>query len=339
MLDLRRDYSEDELVEFARGLPLDFAPGSKWSYSNTGYVLLGIIIRRAGGKFYGDELRERVFAPLGMKTARVISEADIVANRAGGYRLDDAGELKNQEWVSPTLNTTADGALYVTILDMVAWDAGLRATSVLSREQLAEAWTPVRLKGGATESYGFGWFISEQRGSPLIEHSGSWQGFETHIARYTERGITVIVLANLADANPQRIATEVAGIVDNELRLPDPREPVKDPDSGRTRRVLDALVAWTEARPSEDMTESFAQLRDDSPRANYFRAIFRERVSGREAFNYLGEVDVASRGIERNGARIARIAYFGVIRPKGADRVAAYLDGSGRIADFTYGGY
>lgn len=99
-------------------------------------MLLGLIVRKASGQFYGDVLRDRVFAPLGMKTARVIDEAAIVRHRAAGYVMED-GELRNQAWVAPTLNTTADGALYLSLRDMVAWDAGLRARQLLS----AEGWT------------------------------------------------------------------------------------------------------------------------------------------------------------------------------------------------------
>ena len=84
VVDLRRDYTEDELVRVAAALPPQFAPGQRWSYSNTGYVLLGVIIRRVSGRFYGDLLRERIFIPLGMRTARVISEADIVPSRSTG---------------------------------------------------------------------------------------------------------------------------------------------------------------------------------------------------------------------------------------------------------------
>ena len=107
-------------------MPLDFLPGAQWKYSNTGYVLLGAIVRKVSGSFYGDVLRDRVFKPLGMPTARVIDEADIVPHRASGYRLRD-GELKNQEWVSPSLNTTADGSLYLSLRDLIAWDRGIRA--------------------------------------------------------------------------------------------------------------------------------------------------------------------------------------------------------------------
>jgi CubicO group peptidase (beta-lactamase class C family) len=120
--DFRRDYSEAQLLKIVEGVPLAFTPGTKWSYSNLGYFTLGILIHQVTGKFYGDFLQERIFQPLGMTTTRIISEADIIPNRSAGYRLVK-GELKNQEWVSPTLNTTADGALYFSILDLAKWDA------------------------------------------------------------------------------------------------------------------------------------------------------------------------------------------------------------------------
>ncbi len=129
-IDNRRDYTEDDLARLAFTMPLDFTPGDQWKYSNTGYVLLGGIVRKASGRFYGDLLKERVFAPLGMTTARVISEADIVPKRASGYRLAD-DRLQNQDWVSPTLNTTADGSLYLSLRDVMAWDRGLRAQALL----------------------------------------------------------------------------------------------------------------------------------------------------------------------------------------------------------------
>ena len=127
MIDERRDYTEDELARFAYKLTLEFTPGSRWNYSNTGYVLLGIIVHKVSGVFYGDVLAERVFRPIGMKTTRVISEADIVLHRAAGYRLVK-GEVKNQEWVSPTLNTTADGSLYFSLRDMAPCACSSAAT-------------------------------------------------------------------------------------------------------------------------------------------------------------------------------------------------------------------
>jgi CubicO group peptidase (beta-lactamase class C family) len=110
-------------------------------------------------KFYGDFLQERVFGPLGMSTTRIISEEDIIPNRAAGYRVVK-GQLKNQEWVSPTLNTTADGSLYFSILDLEKWDAALTQGNLLKKSSFDEMWTIQKLKDGKPNSgdYGFGWF-------------------------------------------------------------------------------------------------------------------------------------------------------------------------------------
>jgi len=144
--DFRRDYTEDELLKIVESIPLAFPPGSKWSYSNLGYLTLGVLIHRVTGQFYGDFLDNRIFQPLGMNT-RVISEADIIPNRAAGYRLVK-GQLKNQEWVAPALNTTADGSLYFTILDLAKWDAALYTEKLLKRSSLDLMWTPVKLATG-----------------------------------------------------------------------------------------------------------------------------------------------------------------------------------------------
>ena len=108
--DYRRDYTDDELLQKIALLPLDFQPGENWSYSNSGYVLLGIIINKVTGQFYGDLLQHYIFEPLGMHTARIISESDIIPNRVTGYQLVN-GTLKNSGYVSPSLNRTADGSL------------------------------------------------------------------------------------------------------------------------------------------------------------------------------------------------------------------------------------
>jgi CubicO group peptidase (beta-lactamase class C family) len=224
--DFRRDYTEDEMLKRAEAIPLAFQPGEKWSYSNLGYVVLGVLIHKVSGKFYGDFLQERVFKPLGMNTARIISEAHIVPNRAAGYTLVK-GELKNQAWVSPTLNTTADGALYLTVYDMAKWDLALYTEKLLHKASLEQMWTPVKLNNGKTEGYGFGWGLAEVRGHHIIQHGGSWQGFKSYIARYVDDKLTVIVFANLAQANPTKIAHGIAAIYNPEF-APVPPKPIED---------------------------------------------------------------------------------------------------------------
>ena len=212
-VNLRNDYTEDDLFKKFSGLPLDFPPGSQWRYSNSGYVILGILIHKVTGQFYGDVLQERIFRPLGMTSTRIISEADIIPNRAAGYRLVN-GEIKNQEWVSPTLNTTADGALYTNVVDMAKWDAALYTEKLLKQGSLNQMWTPVRLNDGKTAEYGFGWDINRVNGHRLIEHGGAWQGFTTQISRYVDDKFTVIVLTNLDSehSEPDKIAHNVAAI-------------------------------------------------------------------------------------------------------------------------------
>ena len=214
--DFRRDYTEDELYERAKAIPLAFQPGDKWSYSNLGYVMLGIVIHKVSGKFYGDFLQERIFKPLDMSTARVISEADIIPNRAAGYRLDK-DQLKNQNWVSPSLNTTADGALYMNVYDMAKWDAALYTEKLLKRSSLEQMWTRVKLNNGETQAYGFGWSIGETRGHRFVQHGGAWQGFKAQIIRYHDDKFTVILFANQARANQFKLAQGVAALFNPEL--------------------------------------------------------------------------------------------------------------------------
>jgi hypothetical protein len=209
-------------------------------------VLLGIIAGRAGGRFYGDQLRERVFAPLGMSTARIISEEDIVPNRAAGYRLV-RGELKNQEWVAPQLNTTADGALYFSARDLVAWERGLRARSLLKPASWAQVLEPVKLRSGRPYPYGMGWAVDTAGGALVQQHGGSWQGFKTQLSRYIGDDLTIIVLANLAQANPARFSEGIAAIYNPRLAAPLPT-PIADNDPtvvDRVRTLLASAAAGT----------------------------------------------------------------------------------------------
>jgi CubicO group peptidase (beta-lactamase class C family) len=209
--DFRKDCTEADLLKIVEGIPLAFPPGTNYSYANLGYLTLGILIHQVTGEFYGDFLQERIFRPLGMTTTRIISEADIIPNRSAGYRLVK-GELKNQEWVSPTLNTTADGALYFSILDLAKWDAALYTEKLLRRSSFDQMWTPAKLLNGQANpgNYGFGWSILRKDGHRVLDHGGAWQGFEVHISRYVDAKLTVVVLTNLADADPGKIAGHIA---------------------------------------------------------------------------------------------------------------------------------
>ena len=253
---LRLDFTEDQLVSKIEKLPIEFKPGDKWVYRNTNYLLLGVIIHRVAGRFYGEYLHEKIFAPLGMKSTRIISDRDVIPERAAGYEID-GGILKNQSFVSPTFNSTADGALYFDVIDLEKWDRALYGTTVLAKASLDQMWTPFVLNDGTANSagYGFGWFIGEQNGHRVVRHSGAWQGFTCEIARYVNDGITVVVLTNLdsSHSNPENIARVIAGLVDAAL-MPKPSEAIADskPEIATlVRTVLVKMIA------DEDLTNYF----------------------------------------------------------------------------------
>ncbi|MGH9733353.1 MAG: serine hydrolase domain-containing protein [Candidatus Acidiferrales bacterium] len=251
---LRLDFTEDQLIKKFYALPIEWAPGTNWAYRNTNYVILGVLIHKLTGERYDQFLHDRIFAPLGMNSTRLISDRDIIKNRASGYEIDDHGQLKNQEWVSPTFNSTADGALYFNVLDMAKWDAALYSTRLLTQASLDRIWTVYPLKDGKPNpgNYGYGWEITKFHGHKLIEHGGAWQGFTCDISRYPDDSLTVVVLTNLdsGHSRPEVIAHVVAGLVEPAL-MPAKLTAIADNNPGianALRKVLDELVAGTDIR-------------------------------------------------------------------------------------------
>lgn len=224
-LDFQKDYTEDQLLAVITKDKLIFPPGEKWMYSNGGYVLLGIIIHKTSGKFYGDYLQEIIFKPLKMASTRVNSYADIIPNRAAGYELID-NHLKNQNWVSPTLITTADGSIVTSLNDMAKWNDALDKREILNEEHYQAWWSPIKLNNGSHYPYGFGWITSQLNGRSLIQHPGQFQGFRTHIARFPEDKLSIIVLINGNFADPVFIAQHVAGFYHPAL-TPTIHQPIK----------------------------------------------------------------------------------------------------------------
>ena len=206
-----------------------FAPGTSWSYSNSGYVVLGMIVRKAAAKSYGDFLHERIFAPLKMVHTVVYQKGkNEVSSRAFGHtRRGDSFEQTDQSSTSATLG---DGGIYSNLEDLAKWDNALSSHALLSAKEMQPALTPVRLADGSEPhwpaepnddnlhpgkpvSYGFGWFLDayESHGShPRMWHTGSTMGFRSVIERFTGQNLTVIILSNRTDLDPEKLALEVA---------------------------------------------------------------------------------------------------------------------------------
>jgi CubicO group peptidase (beta-lactamase class C family) len=225
--DYLQPKTQEEMLNVIYQSELMFEAGSRFSYSNFGYNTLSILISKVSGQSFSDFMTERIFAPLGMSATTVISERDIVMDRAQGYQLEVSeatqSSVKNQSWVNPSLNVFGDGAFYSTVLDMAKWDAALYGSNILSEESKKTLWEPLTLSNGASwpiaDAYGMGWSVGSVNRHAFVEHSGGWQGFATHFLRFVDDRLTVVVLANLDVAGSSGIARHVAGLVNPDLSL------------------------------------------------------------------------------------------------------------------------
>jgi CubicO group peptidase (beta-lactamase class C family) len=253
-IDLRKDYTEAELLQSAYKVPLIGRPGEQHEYSNLGYHVLGFLSSKVGGKFYGDQLRERIFGPLGM-SARIINEQEILSGRAAGYERFE-GRFGNQLWVAPSQNTTADGSLYVSATDMARWSIALQDEQILSKAEKEAMWQPARLANGQIEDYGFGWKLFSDSGHRLVRHRGDWQGFTTHILHMPDDRLTIVVLMNRAHAQPHVIADRIASHFVSSLRKP--------PDTPPTSAALLQRSVYLRGTMNEwKLTVPFVQIETD----------------------------------------------------------------------------
>jgi CubicO group peptidase (beta-lactamase class C family) len=230
----RKDYTPREILDLVAKAPLEFAPGAKWRYNNTGYFLLGMLIEKVTGKPYGAYMAERVFKPLGLTRTRANDLQAVITNRAQGYRWTGK-ELKNAEYVSPT-QPFAAGMLVSTISDLVKWDAALANHTILDEPTLELMWTATRLSDGKEAAYGFGWGVSRVNGHRQVSHGGGIPGFSTEIARFVDDKLTVIVLTNAEGGRAQALARGIAALYVPAL-AETRSEPIADNDAQTTKRL------------------------------------------------------------------------------------------------------
>ena len=196
----------DVLALLARKDTVYFPPGSAYRYSNSGYVLLGLIVERVSGLAFPAYLREHTFAPLGMTgSVAHVEGMDTVPHRAYGYS-PDAGGFKATDQ-SVTSATLGDGGIYTNVDDLVRWDRMLYS---LPPATLTAMTTPPVLTGGGESQYGFGWFVDSYRGERRWRHTGETSGFRNAIQRFPGRRFTVIVLTNRNGGEPAAIAERIA---------------------------------------------------------------------------------------------------------------------------------
>ena len=206
-----------------------FAPGTSWDYSNSGYVMLGLIVAKVSGEPFGDFLRRRIFAPLHMDGTLVyVKGGDTVPNRAYGHSKGAGGFEETDQ--SATSATQGDGGVYSNLADLAKWDEALEKHTLLSEAEMSAALTPVTLADGQPAkwpsapggdnlapgkpvSYGFGWFLDPYHSHPRMWHFGSTMGFGTAIERFPADQLSVIVLCNRTDLDPGKLALQAVGVM------------------------------------------------------------------------------------------------------------------------------
>jgi CubicO group peptidase (beta-lactamase class C family) len=207
-----------------------FAPGAKWKYSNSGYVVLGLAVAKVSGKPFSDFLRERIFAPLQMShTVAYQKGKNEVTQRAYGHLQE--GSIWRETDQSSTSATLGDGGIYSNLEDLAKWDDALARYTLLSETDMQPALTPATLANGSQPmwpsnqepdsnnlhpgqpvAYGFGWFLDPYRDRPRMYHHGGTLGFRTYIARFTEDNLTLVVLCNRTDLDPESLALKAADL-------------------------------------------------------------------------------------------------------------------------------
>jgi CubicO group peptidase (beta-lactamase class C family) len=202
---MREPTTPDELLARFKDLPLEFAPGERFKYSNSGYAVLGKVIEAASGKGYAEFLGEAIFKPLGMNDTGYDRAAPLLKHRASGYGRTPFG-LVNALFIDMSIPYAA-GALYSTVDDLLVWDRALYTEKLVSKKSLDAMFTSNK------DGYGYGWFITKASGRTVIGHGGGVNGFSTDIKRFPDEKLCVIVLSNVVGTPAGDVGRDLASAV------------------------------------------------------------------------------------------------------------------------------
>ncbi|MDH7513783.1 MAG: serine hydrolase [Clostridiales bacterium] len=211
--DLAKPRKPMDLIALFKDRPLDFEPGEKHQYSNSGYVILGAIIEKASGQSYCEYIQGHIFRPLGMKDSGCCEDYNDRPDFARGYVEGRDGKLMPAPYVHPSLGYAA-GALHSTVGDMLKWDQALSSNKILSRASLDKMFRPVK------DDYGYGWLITRTFGREDVFHGGGTPGFSAWIERWPEEKMFIAVLSNTAGAPAGEIGRSLAAILFGEKYEP-----------------------------------------------------------------------------------------------------------------------
>jgi CubicO group peptidase (beta-lactamase class C family) len=206
----RWDYRPKQLIDSFKNIPLEFEPGTKFSYSNSGYYLLGYIIEKITGKRYQNYVQDDLLKPLGLTHTYFDSAGIIIPNRVNGYQKDDT-VYKNADYWSPTIEYAA-GGLISNVDDLFKWHKGLYTYQILKKETLQKAFTSYQLKDGTSTDYGYGWFLKTSNDIKSIEHAGGIPGFVTNEIYFPAEDIFIAILSNCGTAPIDELSVNISSI-------------------------------------------------------------------------------------------------------------------------------
>jgi CubicO group peptidase (beta-lactamase class C family) len=207
---IRDDFKPSEAIDKFKNLPMEFAPGTKWNYCNSGFFLLGYIIEKASGMTYQEYITENLFKPAGMTNSLYGSDKILVKNRASGYQ-PDGDKTVNADYISMLLPYSA-GAIMSTVGDLYKWNRALMSYKLVKKETLEKAFTEYKLSNGKGTGYGYGWFLRELQGSPTIEHGGAINGYLCNEIYLPDEDVFVALFSNSTGKSPDEVSTKMAAI-------------------------------------------------------------------------------------------------------------------------------
>jgi len=227
---------EDALQIIARQRVLNFAPGSDWLYSNTGYFLLSIIVKRVTGKSLREFAAENIFSPLGMTHTQYRDDhAALIPERAMAY---DPKERKDGYTLNVSyFEQTGDGAVHTSVEDLLKWDENFYSGQVGGKDFLAELQEPGKLNSSKVLDYAKGLHIADYRGLHTVSHGGAWGGYRAELLRFPEQHFSVACLCNRGDANPTKRTVQVADIYLGSMMKPKEEKKAAEREVGEKKEI------------------------------------------------------------------------------------------------------
>jgi CubicO group peptidase (beta-lactamase class C family) len=322
----RKDFTLKELIDLFKNKPMQFEPGDRWAYNNSGYILLGAIIEKVTGESYEQFVDGHIFKPLGMKGSYYGSIERVIPRRIPGYQLGKGGFV-NAPYLSMT-QPFAAGSLLSTVDDLAVWSDAVFSGKLVKKEWIDKAFTPYKLKTGESTGYGYGWFAADFGGHRSIEHGGGINGFTTYEMTLPEDRIFLAVLTNSAieGRDPEPRAVKIAWLT---LGLPAPEKKAVKLEAKNLDPLLGVYAGETkqEFYISRDGDKLFAQ-RQGGAKNELFAASPTEFFTGDNPARILAVKDAAGNvtGI-RIEARIGPARIFAkTTRPIPSPRKVAALD-------------